>query len=292
MEAFSFRALGTEWSVLIDAHPLTPALQEAVMECVTQFEQRFSRFLPDSEVNAFREAKVGTYPISEELSVLLGRADVLRRLTGGIYDPAVGGLLERAGYGMPKTNEISTTETTTNFFLPHWSLVGTTLTLDGPVAFDLGGMGKGYCIDGVARVLEREGYQHYLVEGGGDMFGTTKADGSPWQVAIEYPGKPELAAGTMALSHQGLAVSDRFRRRFGRWHHIVNPAMKQAVDTIDGCAAVALSAWDADCMTSGLFLAPSELYPALAREFRAEYLVFLSDGHTQVSSHWPGKLFT
>lgn len=291
MDVFSFRALGTEWSVLIDAYPLTPTLQRAVVEYTTQFEQRFSRFLPHSEVNAFRKAKAGTYPLSEELSVLLGRADILRRLTGGIYDPAVGGLLEQAGYGMSKKNNEST-GTTTNFSLPHWSLMGTTLTLDGPVAFDLGGMGKGYCIDGVARVLEREGCQHYLVEGGGDMWGTTKADGSPWQVAIEYPGKPELAAGTMALSHQGLAVSDRFRRRFGRWHHIVHPIMKQAVNTIDGCAAVAPSAWDADCMTSGLFLAPSELYPALAHEFQAEYLVFLPDSHTQVSSHWPGALFT
>lgn len=262
--------------------------ERVVQDWLAQFERRFSRFLPDSEVNAFRKAKRGIYPLSEELRILLERAEMLRTLTHGNYDPAAGELLERAGYGKGNYATLPPED----FKIPVWTLQKEGLMLDGPTAFDLGGIGKGYAIDRVVAMIHEFGYNHFLVEGGGDMFGTTKADGSPWQVAIEYPGKPELAAGLVNLSHRGLAVSDRFRRRFGNWHHIVNPHEKKPVVSLDGCAALAPSAWAADCMTSGLFLASPERYADLKSAFQAEYLVFASEGKVEMSQGWSGELFT
>src|SRR3989344_2486826 len=140
--------------------------------------------------------------------------------------------------------------------MPMWTLAAQTLTLDGPAVFDIGGMGKGYCIDRVADIIRSYGHEHFLVDGGGDIFATTKAGGAPWRIAIEYPGKPDMAAGLVDLKDQGLAVSDGFRRRWGKWHHIVDPKSKKSVERVAGAAAVASSAWDADCATSALFFAP------------------------------------
>lgn len=288
MHTFSWRALGTEWSVLVDTSRFVGAHEDKVKEWLALFEQRFSRFLPHSEVNAFRTATRGTYAISPELFLLLKRASELRSLTNGRYDPVAGELLERAGYGKGNFSSLSPQD----FKLTHWSLEADRLVLDGPVAFDLGGIGKGYAIDEVGKRLQELGYAHFLVEGGGDMFGTSKADDSPWQIALEYPGKPELAAGTVGLLQRGLAVSDRFRRKFnGDWHHIVNLRTKEPIHTLDGCVALAPSAFAADCVTSGLFLGYEKNYHALAEVFQAEYLVFSSDEKALVSSGWPGELF-
>lgn len=287
MQTIGFQGLGTAWSVVVDAESIPESLREQVVSYARDFESRFSRFLPGSETNAFREVAAGTYPISPEFFRLLERAVLLRGLTGGVYDPVVGGVLEGAGYGgQSKLVSIQYGEQ-----LPAWSLVDGALVLDGPVAFDLGGIGKGYCIDRIADIVRLAGYEYFIVDGGGDMFGTSKADGRPWRVAIEYPGKPDIAAGVVELSQQGLAVSDSFRRRWGKWHHLVDPGTRKVIESVVGCAALAPDAWSADCMTSGLFLAIDECYPALAHSFRSSYLVFRSDGQAIASPDWRGELF-
>jgi thiamine biosynthesis lipoprotein len=287
MQSIDFQGLGTVWSVVIDASPLSDSLKSAIVGFARDFESRFSRFLPGSEVNAFRESAAGTYPISTEFARLLARAAELRILTGGVYDPAVGGVLESAGYGAQSGVPLMQYGAT----LPVWSVVGRELTLDGPIAFDLGGIGKGYCIDRIADIIRSAGLTHFIVDGGGDMFGTTKADSRPWRAAIEYPGKSDTAAGVVDLVHQGLAVSDTFRRRFGKWHHLVDPKARQSVEATIGAAAVAPDAWAADCMTSGLFFASPERYTELARAFGATYLVFQADGQALVSPDWVGELY-
>jgi len=216
MEDFVFQGLGTRWSIASDGEILKEDATEAILIYVKDFEARFSRFLPESENNAFRNAHAGEYRISKEFALLLNVADRLRLLTNGRYDPAVGMLLEQAGYGAKNTK--TPPEHVNDFILPVWSIAGDTLTLDGPAVFDFGGFGKGYCIDQISRILSDFGYEHFLVDGGGDMYGTVKKDLSPWKIAIEYPGKPEMALGTVLLENQGIAVSDSFRRRWGKWH--------------------------------------------------------------------------
>lgn len=288
MEKFSFTGLGTQWSVTVDGKPFRNEIKESILRYVEDFENRFSRFLPESEVNAFRESPAGDFILSKEFVCLLFVADRLRTLTDGAYNPAVASVLEEAGYGAKRG--LHSLKKNERFFVPAWSLRDEKLTIDGPIAFDLGGIGKGYCIDRVAEIVRRFGYDYFLVDGGGDMMATTKVDGSAWRIAVEYPGKPDTAASVVNLSNQGIAVSDSFRRRFGKWHHLVDAQEKKPVEKIIGCAALAKNAWMADCMTSGLFFAPPENYPALVEEFKGEYLVFLNDGTTLVSPNWPGEL--
>lgn len=284
LPGFAFTGLGTHWTVTVDGG-FTPETGQSVLDFAENFEERFSRFLSHSEVNAFRGRLAGEYEISAELGEMLGRAARLRAMTGGAYDPVAGVLLERAGYGGKGLKEIA------SGVLPEWRVESRRLFLSGSAAFDLGGIAKGYCIDRIAGILQEAGHSFFLVEGGGDMYGTTKADGSGWRVAIEYPGKPNIAAALVSLQYQGLAVSDRHRRRFGRHHHLIHARAGESVLAISGCAALAASAWDADCTTSGLFFAAVEDYPAIARELGSEYLVFQGNGTALISSSWPGEVF-
>lgn len=288
-QEFSFSGIGTKWSIVLDGEIFTEDVRENILEYVKTFEKRFSRFLPDSEVNAFRDVGPGEYQISKEFATLLAKADSLRVLTDGVYDPAVAGLLERAGYDA-KYSMRPTTEAE-KFVLPKWSISDDILILDGPTAFDLGGIGKGYCIDKVAGILKDFGYKYFIVDGGGDMYGTTKQGGLPWNIAIEYPGKPDMAAGTIDLEDQGLAVSDSFRRRWGKWHHLVNPKLKKSVESVVGAVAVAKNAWDADCMTSALFFSTAQNYPKISEFYNGSYLVFQDDGMANVSPNWKGELY-
>lgn len=291
MEEFSFQALGTSWSVTLDGGVLDTKEKQELLQFVSDFENRFSRFIATSEVNQFRNTDAGEFQISLELSEMLKTANILRELTQGVYDPAVAMLLEHAGYDSKYS--LTPTGKIEGYKMNSWSVRGNTLTISGPVVFDLGGIGKGYCIDKVAEFLKKQNHQYFLVEAGGDMYATEKKDGSGFLVALEWPGKPDIAYGTLELQNAGFAASDTFRRRWKDWHHIINPITKKPIQKVIGCAAVAPSAFFADCMTSGLFLSDQQVqYVKIAQEFKGEYVVFTEDENIQVSKSWPGVLFS
>lgn len=215
-------------------------------------------------------------------------ADTLRTLTEGRFNPVVASFLEEKGYGM-KGKYVPIERSLGD--IPLWAIRHRSLFIDGPIAFDFGGIGKGYCIDKIVQILKRSGYKYFLVDGGGDMFATTKADGSPFRIAIEYPGKPDMAMGVVDIVHQGLAMSDSFRRRFGKWHHLIDMNSHTLVDKIIGCAGLAPTAFLADCMTSGLFFASQENYTFLEEKFHASYIVFRNDETVLKSDSWSGEMF-
>jgi len=287
MNEFVFTALGTSWYITTDGEDLKEDVKAAILEYVKVFENQFSRFLPDSESNGFCEAGAGEYAISDEFAQLLTIADGLRTITSGVYDPGVGKLLERAGYDAKYRMEPE--EDVEQFVLPKWSHKEKILTIDSSIVFDFGGIGKGYCIDRVSDILKKFGYKYFLVDAGGDIFATTKKGGEGWNIAIEYPGKPEMAVGTVKLKNQSIAVSDSFRRRWGKWHHLVHPQLKKSVENIIGAVAIARSALDADCMTSAIFFSIN--YEVAAKKYAAEYLIFQDNGATKISLHWEGELF-
>ena len=289
MEEFSFQALGTTWSIGIDGGELQPNQKQEVLALISDFENKFSRFIGGSEVNRFRSAKSGEYHISPEFTNMLKTASILREYTDGIYDPAVAILLEHAGYNA--VYNLAPNDQIEQYEMAAWSLQGNILSISGPIAFDLGGIGKGYCIDKVVELLKKQSYQHFLVEAGGDMYATEKQDGSAFQIALEWPGKPGIAYGTLTLKHAGFAASDTSRRRWKDWHHIINPITKTPIQKIIGCAAVAPNAFFADCMTSGVFLSDQKNFSKLAREFMSEYVFFTENESIQTSKSWPGELF-
>lgn len=298
MSTYHFQALGTAWSLTVDQAGFdfdSVERQNVINDVLKQtqsFEARFSRFKDGSEARQFIAAKPGSYPISPQMTALLKVADQLRQLTRGAYDPAVGGLMEAAGYTPDYTLQPNE-QSVQAWHLPSWKVdtVKQRVTIDGPLLFDFGGMGKGYWIDQLSQILLVHGLPHHLVEGGGDMFATSKADGSAWKVAIEYPGKTEMAIGTYALLNQGMAASDVFRRKWGRWHHFVDVTLKQPTTHIVGCVAVSSNAWKADQITSILALTHPELFSEVIPQIGGEYVVLFANGEAKISSNWQGVLF-
>ncbi len=293
MHTIGFSGLGTAWSISIDAQDdrhLVP-LQELILERTFQYEQQLSRFIASSEVSQFKNHRAGTYQVSPVLAELLQVSDQLRTETNGRFDPAMGGLLERAGYDAKYSLTPAPEAELQAFKVPLWSIDGNRVTVDGPVVFDIGGVGKGYWIDQVAQIIKENEFPYFLVEGGGDMVATTKADGSAWQVAIEWPGRADTAIGVVALANQGLAVSDTFKRRWKKWHHLVDGKTLSPMTQLVGCAVVAPSAFVADQMTSLLSFSDPTDWSRLAKKYQSVYLVVSSDEKITKSQNWAGEIF-
>lgn len=291
MHTISFEALGTGWHIDIDAENIPVTLESEMKQLTDQFGQQQSRFINTSEATSFRDKKAGIYTVSPTLATLLNASQQLRHLTNGGFDPAVATLLEEVGYDAEYRLSQAPNRHEVKWRRPEWSIHGDQLSIDGPVVFDIGGIGKGYWIDQLSEYLIAQGFPYHLVDGGGDMKATTKKDGSGWNIAIEWPGKPDTAIGQVELKNQGFAASDTFRRRWKQWHHLIHAQQLQPVEHLAGAVATAPTAFLADQCTSALFFSTEKNYSYCAQQLHSEYLIIHPDDAVLMSRHWSGEFF-
>ena len=91
-----FRAMGSDAHVLVVGGPLW--LADRARDRVAALEQRWSRFIPDSEVNWLSRRSGSAVTVSPETVQLIAHAVDAWRVTDGAFDPTVLGDVIRAGY--------------------------------------------------------------------------------------------------------------------------------------------------------------------------------------------------
>jgi thiamine biosynthesis lipoprotein ApbE len=123
------------------------------------------------------------------------------------------------------------------------------------------------------------------------MMGTTKRNGEGWRIALEWPGRPEMAIGLSELKNQAIAVSDTFKRRWKNWHHLISAQSQKPLQEIVGLMAIAPTAFAADQCTSGLAFGSPKKFSKIAKAFKAEYLLVYEDQRLVTSPDWPGEFF-
>jgi thiamine biosynthesis lipoprotein len=141
-------------------------------------------------------------PLLEVTRHALGVAEA----TGGAFDPTMGPLVHRYGFG-PITGERAGPETI------EAGLIGIAKTQAG-ATLDLCGIAKGYALDRLVADMEALGATDLLLELGGEVRALgAHPSGRPWQVAVEDPLSPVLAArhvvrpGGLALATSGLTAN-------------------------------------------------------------------------------------
>ena len=97
MSFFCLDCLGTTLKITIESSLSTDGDFRLIQERIEAFETKYSRFIPGNwldRLNTTRQAY-----IDEEGFRMLSFALVLAKRTNGAFDPTVGSLLSRLGYG-------------------------------------------------------------------------------------------------------------------------------------------------------------------------------------------------
>lgn len=268
----TFRAMNTDVTVVAGAREV--AVAERVLRIFEAAEQRFSRFLEDSELSRLNRAR-GPFRASAELFELLVRARSYVELTGGIFDPAVGGAMLALGYdrsfapGALDRDERCEPPAAATFLEVTLDQGQRTVTRPPHLQLDLGGLAKGATVDRATPLLGPSG----AIDAGGDAYlrGRT-ADDEPWLVEVEDPRDPTRTVVTVAVSNQAVATSAGNRRRWRagrRWvHHLVDPRTQtSAAAELLQATVFAPTTELADVLAKTAFLlGPAEAPPWLARQ--------------------------
>jgi FAD:protein FMN transferase len=165
----------------------------------------------------------------------------IARETGGAFDPTVGALVNRWGFGpvarRPVTlsdSEIADLRPRMNYRAIHLDVRQRAAFQPGGVCLDLSSIAKGFSVDYIAEYLDTLEIDSYLVEVGGELRARgVKMDGTPWWVGLESPPSPNSDPATLreplivALHGGAIATSGDYRRCFHeagvRYSHIIDP---------------------------------------------------------------------
>ncbi len=98
MQSLQFRAMNTDILLAVEGQDGSEKLLQQARSQIEDFERRFSRFLPDSELSRLNANAGQWMHVSDDLLDLLVLARAYYEETGGLFDPAVLPDLKRAGY--------------------------------------------------------------------------------------------------------------------------------------------------------------------------------------------------
>ncbi len=206
---------------------------DAAFAEIARLDAVFSDHLHNSELRRVQESS-GPMPVSEDLFVVLERAMLLARQTGGGFDPTAGALSslwrEAITSGQPPSAaQIERARALTGYkhLVLDSSDRSVRIALSG-LRLDLGGIAKGYVLDRALAVLIASGHQRSLLEAGGDVVaGGAPADASGWRVRVERlstSGAPGcdlyLANASISTSGDAAQFLDIGGRRYS---HTVDP---------------------------------------------------------------------
>jgi thiamine biosynthesis lipoprotein len=252
-----FRVMASEAHVIVVGRPngTIGASVGHARAYLDHLEQRWSRFLPDSDITRINMSVGRPVEVDPDTITLLATMLDAWRLTNGRFDPTVLPALMAGGYRASVEDPCRLTA-----LPPGEARLGATgeidvdpdrlvVTVPAGVLVDAGGIGKGLAADLAVAKLLAEGAHGALVSIGGDLFlaGTPpNADG--WLVAVEQPDRADELLCTLAVDSGGVATSSTRSRRWtidGRpRHHIIDPASGTASMTdLAAVTVIARSGW-------------------------------------------------
>ncbi|MCZ6727114.1 MAG: FAD:protein FMN transferase [Acidobacteria bacterium] len=193
-----------------------------------------------SEVTAFNEHRsLDPMAVSESTRAVVELALDLARATRGALDITVAPLVDAYGFGATTPGDLSAIEALAaiiGFQNLTINASGALVKRHPGLRIDLSALAKGYGVDRVAEALERQGYQDFMVEVGGEVRARGHSEsGQTWRIGIE---RPDAARGTVQrivpLSDLSLATSGDYRNfrlvDGRRLSHIIDPRTARPIE--------------------------------------------------------------
>lgn len=277
-EILSGTAFGTTWRIVGPAGAGLVSLRPELEQLFDSIDADLSPWRQDSAISRFNASANGGAAGTEMIRVTQS-ALRLAEASGGAFDPTVGPLVARWGFGPIDQGGA-----------PDWRGItmqtGRVAKSRGDLTLDLCGIAKGRALDRAAELARMQGYDSLLLDLGGELRAIgPHPSGRDWQVAVEHPRPGQaapailhlpdgMAVATSGLSTQSYTLGNR------TWGHIMDPVTFSPVDgRLRAVTVLAEDAMTADGWATALFAAGDDGGPALARTHAISAL-FLFEGET------------
>lgn len=290
-------------------------------------EQRFSRFVADSELNRLNKSE-GWVPVSAAMDEVLSLAYGYIGQTEGIFQPGISQALRSAGYDISfekmqqrgfqlpllarlfrtrETESFSMNEHGYDYSRPNWiQREGSRMVhLDPGAELDLGGIVKGWAVERIADWLQKTlKITAGMINAGGDVQIWGTKDHQHWTLEIRSPFSQEQGMnGAVRLQRGAVATSGITRRQWQdehglTAHHLIDPrTMEPSHTDILQCTVVGQHASQCEIIAKTVcILGSAEAVNWLNRHYdRHDALWITRDGNVYfrgntatLAERWPG----
>lgn len=271
--------MGCMWSVKLPRLPADVSyeqLGDSIRALLTRLNAQMSNYQSDSELSRFNQSQsTEWFAISVELAEVVLLALQVARETSGAFDITVEPIVSLWGFGprtapprdeIPSDEAISAALARVGYRQLEVRTSPPALRKRRPdVSIDLGGIGKGYAVDQIARLLESHKIKDYLIAVGGELraSGNSTVD-RPWCVGIETPtpGVRRILEH-FDLNNSALSTSGDYRNFLEidgrRYCHEIDPRTgRPIVSSLAAVSVVHSSNAYADAMATALMILGSE----------------------------------
>ncbi|WP_196258051.1 FAD:protein FMN transferase [Pelagibacterium limicola] len=265
-------AFGSYWRLTM---PRGADVPRAMAEVIEMIDGVFSPYRTDSDLSRVnRSQDTDWQPVPPEMARLLLKAADMARGSEGAFDPTVGPLVARYGFGPIAGGE--------GRFAGIDVAEGAMRKIAPDLTLDLCGVAKGRALDLMCEALEAAGIEDFLLDLGGEVAarGLNPA-GRSWQVGVDVPGYPMtfgimLEGGAVATSgslSNGYRIGDRL------FSHIIDPSSREPVETlVRSVSVLAPTAEIADAWATALMAVPMEKALDMAEANALDALILFDDG--------------
>lgn len=264
-----------------------------------KLEQRWSRFVPSSDITALNRAEGRPVMVSTDTLDLVECAMNAWRATGGWFDPGLLDSLEALGYD--RTHQDLTLDSgplsagidSGDQLPPLRDQVGlievdralSAVQLPTGLSFDPGGIGKGLAADRITEFLTHSGATTSLVELGGDLrvAGEPPSGWDSWPVQIEDALDPESPSPIIPVTEGAVCTSSRMLRRWTHdgqhQHHLLDPrTARPSESSLVSVTVLSGVAWWADVLAKAALVAGPEAGSRLIESLGLGALLVAADG--------------
>ncbi len=228
-----------------------------------------------------------TERVSPFLLPLVRQAKEYFRLSGGLFNPAIGAIIAAWGFHadelpkgtrppLEKIRRLAALKPSMDDVIIEGDMVR---SRNRAVQLDFGGFAKGEAVDRAIAILKARGIRNAIVNAGGDLNVIGAHGDRPWRAAIRHPKHWGVIATVGLRDGEALYTSgnyERYREYEGvRYAHIIDPRTGMPVDHIISASVICRNGALADAAATALVVAGPQKWEETARRMGIRFAMLV-----------------
>ena len=278
-------------------------LQNEIKEAMLEVDNSLSPYNPNSIITRINHNQDTT--LNEHFTHVFELAQQISAETEGAFDITVAPLVNAWGFGFKHSIDIqpNVIDSLRQFIgYQKIQLVDGKIVKEDPrLMLDCSAIAKGYGVDRVARLLDKKGVQHYMVDIGGEV--VVKGKNSrmeTWRIGINKPVEDSLSINQelqtiLEVSGVGMATSGNYRKFYykdgKRYAHTIDPRLGTPIQhNILSATVLAKDCTTADAYATAFMVMGLEKAKAFCEQHPElnAYLICAGEGDSYEIYYTPG----
>lgn len=230
--------------------------------------------------------------VDDRMAAVLTEGRALSCASGGLFDPAIGGLIEAWGFhadtppeGAPPAPAVIEALRAGHPNMTDLQISGDTVRATNPaVQLDLGAYAKGAALDLAEEVLRAHGIEDAVLNAGGGVQVMGHHAARPWHVAIRDPFQWGVVAALDLAPGEALHTSGNYERFFEaggvRFSHLIDPRSGWPVQGVVSVSVLDTNGARADAAATALAVAGPADWPRVAAAMGVRQVLMITDAGT------------